>query len=84
MLTLEAYSGISTSRRHIRHLRRLGLQGVIRGKTVKTTVSDTATPCPLDFADPQDSRSAALDRSHSGRDIRPGDRTSLGVQYQRR
>lgn len=25
-----------------------GLQGVVRGKPVKTTVSDQATPCPLD------------------------------------
>ncbi|WP_415205973.1 IS3 family transposase [Rudaea sp.] len=31
-----------------RLMRRLGLQGVIRGKPVKTTVSDKATPCPLD------------------------------------
>jgi putative transposase len=29
-------------------MRRLGLRGVIRGRTVKTTVSDKATPCPLD------------------------------------
>jgi transposase InsO family protein len=28
--------------------RRMGLAGVIRGKTVKTTISDKATPCPLD------------------------------------
>jgi putative transposase len=26
----------------------LGLQGVIRGKSVKTTISDKAAPCPLD------------------------------------
>ena len=26
----------------------LGLQGVIRGKPAKTTVSDKAAPCPLD------------------------------------
>src|SRR5258708_26983781 len=26
----------------------LGLQGVIRGKPVRTTVSDKAAPCPLD------------------------------------
>ncbi len=26
----------------------LGLQGVIRGKPVRTTISDKATPCPLD------------------------------------
>ncbi len=29
-------------------MRRLGLQGVVRGKPVKTTISDKATPCPLD------------------------------------
>jgi putative transposase len=31
-----------------RLMRRHGLRGVIRGKPVKTTVSDKATPCPLD------------------------------------
>ena len=31
-----------------RLMRRLGLRGVIRGKVVKTTVSDKAQPCPLD------------------------------------
>jgi putative transposase len=31
-----------------RLMRRMGLAGVIRGKTVKTTISDKATPCPLD------------------------------------
>lgn len=31
-----------------RLMRRLGLRGVIRGKGVKTTVSDKAAPCPLD------------------------------------
>ncbi len=31
-----------------RLMRRLGLRGVIRGRTVKTTISDKATPCPLD------------------------------------
>lgn len=31
-----------------RLMRRLGLRGVIRGKPVKTTVSDQARPCPLD------------------------------------
>jgi transposase InsO family protein len=31
-----------------RLMRRLGLRGVVRGKPVKTTVSDTALPCPLD------------------------------------
>ena len=29
-------------------MRDLGLQGVIRGKPVKTTFSDKAAPCPLD------------------------------------
>src|SRR5690554_6409865 len=31
-----------------RLMRRLGLQGVVRGKPVMTTVSDKAVPCPLD------------------------------------
>ncbi len=31
-----------------RLMRRLGLQGVVRGKPVKTTISDKANPCPLD------------------------------------
>lgn len=31
-----------------RLMRVMGLQGVIRGKPVKTTVSDKAAPCPLD------------------------------------
>ena len=31
-----------------RLMRELGLEGAIRGKPVRTTVSDKATPCPLD------------------------------------
>jgi transposase InsO family protein len=31
-----------------RLMRAMGLQGVIRGKVVRTTVSDKAAPCPLD------------------------------------
>jgi putative transposase len=31
-----------------RLMRQLGLRGVIRGKPVRTTISDKATPCPLD------------------------------------
>jgi hypothetical protein len=31
-----------------RLMRMMGLQGVIRGKPVKTTVSDKSAPCPLD------------------------------------
>ncbi len=31
-----------------RLMRRLGLEGVRRGKAVRTTVSDTSVPCPLD------------------------------------
>jgi len=26
----------------------MGLQGVVRGKVIRATVSDKATPCPLD------------------------------------
>ena len=31
-----------------RLMRELGLQGAVRGKPVRTTVSDKASPCPLD------------------------------------
>jgi putative transposase len=31
-----------------RLMQTMGLQGVVRGKPVKTTISDKATPCPLD------------------------------------
>ena len=31
-----------------RLMREMGLQGVIRGKPIRTTVSDKAAPCPLD------------------------------------
>lgn len=31
----------------------MGLQGIIRGKPVKTTVSDKAAPCPLDRVNQQ-------------------------------
>ena len=31
-----------------RLMRSMGLQGVIRGKPVKTTIGDKAAPCPLD------------------------------------
>jgi transposase InsO family protein len=29
-------------------MRRMGLQGIQRGKTVRTTIPDTSVPCPLD------------------------------------
>ena len=29
-------------------MRRLGLRGVMRGKVVRTTISDNKAPCPLD------------------------------------
>jgi len=31
-----------------RLMRQMGLQGLVRGKSVRTTISDKATPCPLD------------------------------------
>lgn len=31
-----------------RLMRQMGLQGMVRGRTTRTTVSDKATPCPLD------------------------------------
>ncbi|MET4186906.1 transposase InsO family protein [Bradyrhizobium sp. JR7.2] len=36
-----------------RLMRDMGLQGVIRGKPVKTTISDKASPCPLDHVNRQ-------------------------------
>lgn len=36
-----------------RLMREMGLQGVIRGKPVKTTISDKAAPCPLDHVNRQ-------------------------------
>ena len=34
-------------------MRQMGLQGVIRGKSVRTTISDKAAPCPLDHVNRQ-------------------------------
>src|SRR5476649_2173078 len=36
-----------------RLMREMGLQGAIRGKPVKTTISDKAAPCPLDHVNRQ-------------------------------
>jgi len=36
-----------------RLMRSLGLQGVIRGKPIRTTISDKAAPCPLDHVNRQ-------------------------------
>ena len=36
-----------------RLMRRLGIEGVRRGKKVRTTVPDTAAPCPLDHVNRQ-------------------------------
>ena len=49
-------------------MRDLRLQGVIRGKLVRTTISDKATPCPLD----QVNRPCALCELRSGATGRPG------------
>src|ERR1700730_15487738 len=41
--------GVQVARCTVQRLmKQLGLQGVRRGKSIKTTVSDRATPCPLD------------------------------------
>jgi transposase InsO family protein len=41
--------GFDTARCSVeRHVKKKGLQGVIRGKTLRTTISDKAAPCPLD------------------------------------
>lgn len=36
-----------------RLLRTLGIQGVRRGKVVRTTISDSTAPCPLDWYNTQ-------------------------------
>jgi putative transposase len=36
-----------------RLMRAMGLEGVIRGKPIRTTVSDKAAPCPLDHVNRQ-------------------------------
>ena len=36
-----------------RLMRAMGLEGIIRGKTVRTTMSDKAAPCPLDHVNRQ-------------------------------
>jgi putative transposase len=41
--------GIDVARSTVaRLMRSMGLKGVVRGKPVKTTISDKATPCPVD------------------------------------
>ena len=36
-----------------RLMRRLGIEGARRGKKVRTTIADTAAPCPLDHVNRQ-------------------------------
>ncbi len=43
-----------------RLMRTLGMQGVIRGKSVRTTISDKATPCPLNHVNRQFKAAHAL------------------------
>ena len=46
--------GFSVARCTVERLmREMGLQGVIRGKPVRTTISDKAAPCPLDHVNRQ-------------------------------
>jgi putative transposase len=41
--------GISVARCSVaRRMKDMGLEGVVRGKTVRTTIADKAAPCPLD------------------------------------
>ena len=41
--------GVSVARCTVaRLMRQMGLQGIVLGKSVKTTISDKAVPCPLD------------------------------------
>jgi transposase InsO family protein len=54
-----------------RLMRELGLQGAVRGKPVRTTISDKAAPCPLDrvnrqFGAPRPVRVDTLHRTPCG------------------
>jgi putative transposase len=41
--------GIAVARCTVAHLMRsMGLQGAVRGRAIRTTISDKTTPCPLD------------------------------------
>jgi len=44
-----------------RLMREIGLQGVIRGKSIKTTIRDKAAPCPLDHVNRQFKSKAEFD-----------------------
>lgn len=49
--------GFTTARCMVSRLRReMGLLGVLRGKPVRTTISDKAPPCPLDHVNRQFTR----------------------------
>jgi putative transposase len=46
--------GVAVARCTVERLmRKMGLKGVIRGKTVRTTIGDMAAPCPLDHVNRQ-------------------------------
>lgn len=48
-----AREGLSVPRCTVERLmRRMGLRGVMRGKVVRTTTSDSKAPCPLDSSQP--------------------------------
>ncbi|OHC12610.1 MAG: hypothetical protein A2002_02990 [Pseudomonadales bacterium GWC1_66_9] len=55
--------GIAVARCMVERLmRRMGLQGVVRGKPVKTTISDKTTSCPLDRVNQSNSGPSARTR----------------------
>ena len=78
-----------------RLMRDMGLRGVIRGKSVRTTISDTAAPCPLDHVNRQFKASRPnvlwlsdftyVDRLHlrrlRRRRLRPQDRGLAGLAH---
>ena len=54
--------GVSVARCTVtRLMREMGLQGIVRGKSVRTTISDKAVPCPLDRVN-RDFKAPAPDR----------------------
>ena len=64
-----------------RLMRAMGLEGIIRGKPIRTTVSDKAAPRPLDHVNRQFHASMARRSSRSGRPTHPYVATWTGFVY---
>ena len=65
-----------------RLMRRLGLRGVMRGKVVRTTISDAKAPCPLDRVNRQFRAERPIScGSRTSRMCRPGRADSMSPSW---